>query len=103
MKKYAKRHRLVRDDLREAALWYEHQREGLGRRFNTEAIDVLKRLPSDALLYAVRFGDIRRVNLPSFPYGVFYFIDNDQIIVLGVLHGARESRSELEKRQASID
>jgi plasmid stabilization system protein ParE len=102
MRKSAKRHPLVRDDLRDAALWYENLLEGLGRRFNAEAIAVLKRLPSEALLYAVRFGDIPRVNLPSFPYGVFYFLHGEEVIVLGVLHGARETRAELERRRDSF-
>lgn len=67
MRNFVKRHPLVAADLREAAHWYESQVPGLGRRFNAMAIHTLKRLPDDALLYAVRFDDIRRVNLPTFP------------------------------------
>lgn len=103
MRKSASRHPLVPADIREAALWYERQSEGLGRRFIAEAIEVLRRLPGEAVLYAVRFGDIRRVNLPTFPYGVFYFLDGERLVVLGILHGAREARSELERRRASLD
>ncbi len=99
MKKFAKRHPLVRADLREAARWYEAQVMGLGRRFNAEAISLLKRLPRAALRYAIRFDDIRRVNLPSFPYGIFYFIHDDMVIVLGVLHGARDTEAELARRR----
>src|SRR5437773_7651857 len=96
-------HPLLRADIREAALWYERQAQGLGRRITAEVIETLRRLPHEALLYAIRFGNVRRVNLPSFPYGVFYFISNDTVVVLGVLHGARESREELERRRQSLD
>ncbi len=95
-------HWLVRFDIRQAYRWYEGQRRGLGRRFNRELRAVLLRLPKDAWLYAVRFDDIRRVNLPSFPYGVFYVVDESKVVVLGVLHGASDSESELQRRRQSI-
>ena len=60
-------HWLVRFDIREAYRWYKNQERGLGRRFNEELQAVLQRLPDCALLHAVRFDDVRRVNLPSFP------------------------------------
>lgn len=92
-------HWLVRFDIRETHHWYERQRRGLGRRFNQELRAILRRLPKVALLYAVRFDDIRRVNLPSFPYGVFYVAEESKVIVLGVLHGARDSEAELQQRR----
>ena len=92
-------HWLVRFDIREAHRWYEGKENGLGRRFNQELRSILLRLPKDALIYATRFDDIRRVNLPSFPYGVFYFVDESKVVVLGVLHGARDSETELQQRR----
>jgi toxin ParE1/3/4 len=92
-------HWLVRFDIREAYRWYEGKQGGLGRRFNQELRSVLVRLSDDALLYAVRFGDVRRVNLPTFPYGVFYFTDESRVVILGVLHGARDSETELQQRR----
>jgi toxin ParE1/3/4 len=95
-------HPLVEADLRGASLWYEEQQAGLGARFEAEAHLHLRRLPADALLYAVRFANIRRLNLKRFPYGVFYFVAGDEAVVLGVLHAARDTREELERRRASI-
>ena len=92
-------HWLVRADIEEAYRWYEQQQPGLGRRFNTEVRAVLRRLCADSLDFAVRFADIRRANLPSFPYGVFYFLTEDAVVVIGVLHGARDSQEELERRR----
>ncbi len=37
--------------------------------------------------------------LPSFPYGVFYFAEESQVVVLGVLHGSRDTEAELQQRR----
>jgi len=44
---------------------------------------------------SVRFADIRRVNLPVFKHDMFYFIADDAVVVLGILHGHRDSIAEL--------
>ncbi len=97
--RHREQHWLVRFDIRECYRWYERQQRGLGRRFNQELRIVLGRLPKDALLYAIRFDDIRRVNLPSFPYGVFYVAEEARVVVLGVLHAARDTEAELQQRR----
>jgi plasmid stabilization system protein ParE len=96
-------HPLVEADLREASLWYEEQQSGLGARFEAEAYRHLRRLPAGALLYTLRFANIRRMNLKRFPYGVFYFLERDEVVVLGVLHAARDTREELERRRAAFE
>ena len=95
-------HPLVEADLREASLWYEEQQAGLGARFDAEAYLHLRRLPAETLFHAVRFADLRRMNLKHFPYGVFYFLAGDEVVVLGVLHAARDTREKLERRRASF-
>jgi hypothetical protein len=50
-------------------------------------------------LYAVRFADIRRVNLPVFKHGVFYFIADGAVVVLGILHDHRDTQAELQRRR----
>jgi len=67
-------HWLVRFDIQEAYRWYENSEKGVGKRFNRELRQLLRRLRKDALLFSVRFADIRRANLASFPYGVFYLV-----------------------------
>lgn len=94
-------HPLVEADLTEAAEWYERQQTGADERFAAEAHEALHNLTGEALLYTVRFDDIRRMNLPTFPYGVFNFIERDAVVVLAVLHGARDSQAELERRRTT--
>ncbi len=95
-------HPLVELDLTEAAGWYEHYQPGLGSRFLDEVQALFRRLPRDADIYAVRFADIRRVNLPSFPHGIFYFTAADTVAVLAVIHGHRDFTTELEQRRKGI-
>src|SRR5438309_1221052 len=85
-------HWLVRFDIQDAYRSYKAKQPDLGRRFNRELRVLLRRLPNDALLYAIRFAGIRRANLPSFPYGVFYFVADQTVVVLGILHGARDTQ-----------
>lgn len=92
-------HPLVGADVTDASAWYEEREPGLGGRFISETLLRMVRLPREALLYASRFDDIRRVNLRTFPYGIFYFIHDDTVIVLGVLHGARDTEAEMARRR----
>ena len=92
-------HPQVETDLAEGAEWYERQPARLGERFLVEAQGVLRRLLRDARLYSVRFEDICRVNLQSFSHGVFYFIAGETVVVLGIMHGHRDARRELESRR----
>jgi plasmid stabilization system protein ParE len=90
---------LVRLDLAEASAWYERQERGVGLRLEAEAKNLFRRLSDEALLYAVRFSDVRRANLRKFPCGVFYFVVGETVVVLGVFHGARDTEEELRRRR----
>ena len=92
-------HPLVPIDLAEASAWYERREPGVGIRLESEAKKVFRCLGDDALLYAVRFADVRRVNLPKFPYGAFYIIAGEIVVVLGVLHGAQDTEEALRRRR----
>jgi plasmid stabilization system protein ParE len=65
-------------DIAEAASWYERQQRGLGQEFLDEALAVFMRLAETPL------GLLRR-----FPFAVFYIFDQDEVLVVGVLHGSR--------------
>ena len=95
-------HPLVEADIEASAGWYARQQSGLDERFLAEAYECFADLPANAPLYAVRFADIRRVNLPVFKHGVFYFIADDAVVVLAILHGHRDSKLELQRRRAKF-
>ena len=94
-----KRHPLVSADLREAFNWYEDQCPGLGWLFKDDFQLHVRHLPRDAQLYAVRFADVRRLNLDRFPYGMFYVIRPEEIWLLAVLHASRDTETVLSERR----
>ena len=97
-----KRHPLVRADLQSAYDWYEDEIPGLGGEFRGEFSRAYRKLGQRPLLHAVRFSGIRRVNLNRFPYGIFYTVKQDEVRVLAVLHGSRETKSILAARRQTF-
>jgi len=95
-------HPLVEADLADSAEWYGCQQPGLDERFLAEVRECFVALPTSASLYAVRFAGIRRVNLPIFKHGVFYFATDEAVVVLAVLHGSRDSEAILAKRRRAF-
>lgn len=92
-------HPYVETDLAESAEWYERQQPGLGQRFLDSAQQAFRRLPQSAELYSIRFSDICRLNIQGFPQGIFYFISQKSVVVLGVIHSARDLKSEVSRRR----
>ena len=97
-----KRHPLVRADLQSAFDWYEDELPGLGGEFRDDFRRAYRKLNQSPLLYAVRFADIRRLNLDRFPYGIFYFVEGGELRVLAVLYGSRETKSILAARRRTF-
>ncbi len=93
MKFAVKRTKEVEKDLLAAACWYDTQQPGLGEDFLDESEEVIAALSERALLYSIRFADVRCVRLPRFKrYGVYYILRGEAVIVLAIHHGARDPR-----------
>jgi plasmid stabilization system protein ParE len=97
-----KRHPLVTADLREAFDWYEDQQSGLGLEFAKDFLFRYRHLVRYAELYAVRFADVRRLNLDRFPYGIFYVVRAPEIWILGVLHASRDTETVITERRRHL-
>lgn len=79
-------------DLASAYAWYEAQRAGLGEQFLgavSASFELIGQFPE---MFAAVHGDVRRAILSKFPYAVFYRVEPRQIVVLAVLHTARDPR-----------
>ena len=77
-------------DLYEAALWYEAQRESLGGEFLDEALSVLAKVSESPLAYPELHRGARRALLDRFPFGVFFRLEETEAIVIAVMHGSRD-------------
>jgi plasmid stabilization system protein ParE len=82
-------------DVREAWLWYESQRPGLGDELLTEVHAAIRRLESDPECRPFYYRDFRRLLARRFPYKLFYRVEGDSIIVFRILHAKREHRQQL--------
>jgi plasmid stabilization system protein ParE len=72
-------------DVRKAVGWYERQRPGLGRDFIAQVDAALNRVADNAYQYQVLHREARRAIVRRFPYGAFYRIEGDRIIVFCVI------------------
>ena len=80
-------------DLVDSATWYEGQRSGLGLEFLQEAQAVLSSIAERPLSYPMVHRTARRALLHRFPFGVFYFVEAEQAVVIGILHGSRDPQA----------
>jgi len=88
-------------DMQGAFGWYEDRVSGLGREFLRcvdAAIAQINRAPA---IHPVVYQDIRRVLTRRFPFGIFYIVVGQRIIVLAVLHTRRDP-SLWQKRKFNI-
>lgn len=76
-------------DVETAFAWYEAQREGLGFDFLNELRNAYDRIVAGPTRYRPLRDGIRRVLLRRFPYAAYFAIESDALVVLAVLHIAR--------------
>lgn len=82
----------ARADIAEAHQWYEDQREGLGNEFLErlrDCLDLIKDFPRSCPL--VR-RNVRRAIMRPFPYCVFYFEYQQNVVIVAVFQGVRGPR-----------
>ena len=79
-------------DLAAAKLWYEEQHDGLGARFLAEVDATFRRIEANPMAFGYVRGKLRRALVQRFPFGVFYVLTEQNIVVVAVLHAARDPR-----------
>lgn len=85
------------EDLREARRWYAAQGvPGLDDDFGRALEHTLERLKSHPRLYRELHGTTRRAFMSRFPYGVYYLVEEEAVVVVGLRHFAREPLEENE-------
>ncbi len=82
---------LAKEDIRQAALWYNKKSQGLGKKFTEEVRNIVRFIRQNPAASNVRYDDVRTSALNIFPYMVHYTIDepNKTIIISAVLHTSR--------------
>lgn len=84
--------RQVGRDLAAGVGYYEGQTEGLGERFLAAVDSVFVAIERYPDMFAQVHGEVRRALVSRFPYGVFYRVESKRVVVLAVLHTARDPK-----------
>lgn len=84
--------RAAQQDVEDAAHWYERQGPGLGLEFVDAVAERLESIRANPEAYPVIMGEIRRALLRRFPYGMFYLIEPDRIVVVACFHARLNPR-----------
>ncbi len=79
-------------DIEDAFLWYKQQRPGLGADFLRTVDNALAAIQSNPQLHAVVRRNTRRALLRRFPYGIYYRIYPDSIVIVACMHGRRDPK-----------
>lgn len=79
-------------DIEEAAQWYENQQKHLGHDFLDELLTTVKTISENPSLYPKIYRQTHRVILSRFPFGVYYRLENNSIVIVAVMHGSRHPR-----------
>jgi plasmid stabilization system protein ParE len=79
-------------DLNEAYSWYERQREGLGADFLLCVEETLQKVRRNPEVYPRVRNSARRASIRRFPYGLFYVVEEEVVVVIGVFHAHRDPR-----------
>lgn len=79
----------ARAELVDAWSWYEEQRPGLGDELAACVEAAIAKAAREPEAYARVHDDVRRVLVRRFPYGVFYVVEDGELLVLAVAHGRR--------------
>ena len=92
----------VEEDAFAGYWWYEERSSGLGDQFLEALYTGVGGISTNPLLCRVVYHGIRRRLLHRFPYAIYFALEEDQLLVLGVFHCARDPQSidlELQRRE----
>ncbi len=81
----------VADDLLSAVGWYDAKQTGLGDEFLAEYWSAIERIQYQPLAYGVTQRGLRACRLARFPYLVHYRCSEEEILVVAVMFGGRDT------------
>ena len=82
--------REVYDDIKTAYDWYESQRIGLGEDFLLTLEESYAKITRTPKLYQDIHKNVRRKLVRRFPYGIFFLLRADEVIIIAIMHTRRK-------------
>ena len=80
----------IEEDVISGYVWYEGKSPGLGEEFLRMFYACTGDISRSPLQYQKVDGEFRRCLLRRFPYAIYFTIKDDQLIVSGFFHCARD-------------
>lgn len=79
---------LAKQDIKEAASWYNEKQKGLGLRFTKSVRSEVKTIQLNPLAFVNRYKETHTAVMSDFPFMIHYIIDDTRkaIVVTAVFH-----------------
>jgi plasmid stabilization system protein ParE len=77
-------------EMLEAARYYESQAAGLGADYFLEVERAVAAITASPKTWPIIEGELRRRLIRRFPFGILYYIDQNEIVVVAVSHLRRK-------------
>jgi toxin ParE1/3/4 len=79
-------------ELKEARAWYDERLPQLGDRFALAVEATIEAIAAHPQQFPLVHRKIRRAGVRRFPYGVFFELQQDRILVIACFHGKRNPK-----------
>ena len=79
-------------ELRQARAWYDAIRPDLGERFAVAVEAAVEAIAQRPLQFPVVHRGRRRAGVRRFPYGIFFEVQENRIVVIACFHAKRDPR-----------
>lgn len=74
-------------DIIEASFWYSFRRDGLEKDFFICVEATINLVTRNPLQFSkLNEEGVRKVNTQKFPYGIYYYVEGNEIMILAILH-----------------
>ena len=83
----------VEADLTESYDYYEQQSNGLGAEFLISVEAALYQIERNPLHFQKVYKNKRKANLKRFPFGIFYIVSKETVLILAVIHLTRDPKT----------
>jgi plasmid stabilization system protein ParE len=83
---------LAKEEIKQYHKYYKNIRPELGKRFIAEVNQHFLFLKKNPLAFSVRYNSTRTVVLKVFPFMIHYYIEENKIKVIGVIHTSRDTK-----------
>jgi plasmid stabilization system protein ParE len=79
-------------ELKEARAWYDNLRPELGDRFALAVEETVDAVAEHPLQFPVVYRGRRRAGVRRFPYGIFFEVQEQRIVIIACFHGRRNPK-----------